>query len=329
VGALESAWDHLTARDASEFDPPRQAVLAWARRGAAQCEARGFWAGAVRHLSVLLEESAEPALYARRGKARAEIAQYAGALADYDRALEKGAGRWEWWAGRGDAAAALGRWEQARDDFTRATQMQQRRPELWRRLGEIQAERGQWKQSADALARAVRFGAADPVVLYEQALAQLSTGDVKGYRRTCERLVKKFGERDEAAVRRVVADACTFGPEPVADFKPLLDRAELVVRGAPGDMEEHARLAGLLLRAGRPDPAAVLLEKCAADGRAGRPEQWLLVLAYQQSAQPERAKEWLAWAMKQKPRAGAPWSERQKSILWQKEAEAKKKGGDK
>ena len=320
VRDLESAWDHLTVRYASEFDPPRGQLLAWAQRGAAECEVRELWAGAIRHVGVLLSESAGPALYARRGKARAEMRQYEGALADYGKALETGPGLWVWWAGRGAAAASLGRWEQAVEDLTRAAQLEERHSEVWLRLGQVQAERGQWKKSADALAKAIRFGAADPAVWYDQALAQLSAGDVKGYRRTCGRLVKKFGDREEPAVRRVVADACVLGPAALPDFKPLLDRAEKIVRASPKDMEEHARLAGLLLRSRHARCATVLLEICAADGHVRPVEQWLLVLAYQKSAQAEKAKEVQDRVSKQKPHEGATWQERQVVVLWEKEA---------
>jgi WD40 repeat protein len=316
VGELESAWDHLQARHAGDFDPPRKRLLAWAKRGARECEARGLWAGAVRHLDVLLQEGATPPLYARRAKARAEMGQYEGARADYDKALEKGSQRWEWLAGRGAVLASLGRWEQAAGDYGRAARQEERRPELWQKLGEAEARRGQWKKAAEALAKAVRYGGNDPAVWYEHALAQLSAGDRAGYRKSCARMVKKF------AGQAATAEACVLGPDALADFKALVERAEKAVLDAPDGVAERARLAALLLRAGQAERAATLLEKCVA-GEGARPgDLWLLVLAHHKAGKADRPREALAKAKAAKHPEGATWQERQAAALWRGEAEA-------
>ncbi len=328
VRELETAWDQATARLRGEFQQARSRRLAWARRGAAECEARNLWGGASRHLDVLLEEEGhEPALYARRGRARAALAAHEAALADYDRALEKGEGRWQWWAGRAGAAAALGRWEKAARNYTQATKLEPRRPELWLHLGQAEAQRGAWKQAAEALARAIRFGAAEPELWYELTLARLSAGDAKGYRAGCVRLTKKFAGRDDDATRRAVADACVLAAEALADFRPLLDRAEKAVAAAPADPEERARLAALLLRAGQAARALPLLEKLTAGEQARALDLWLLVLAYQRAGQKEKAKEALARATAAKERPGTAWQQRQAGALLRREAEAAAKGG--
>jgi WD40 repeat protein/tetratricopeptide (TPR) repeat protein len=324
---LESAHDQATKRHRSEFQQGHSRLLAWARRGAAECEARGLWGGAIHHLNALVEQSPNDiSLYARRGKARLEMGQYDLALADYGKALEKDGSRWQWWAGRGDAAAALKRWPEAAADYERATKLEDRRADLWRRLGRAEAEREQWKQSAQALAQAIRFGGDDAAVWLEHALAQLSNGDVKGYRATCGRLVKKFGRRQDAASRRVVLTACALGPDAVTDFKALLEQAEKAVRAAPDEVGEQVRLAALLLRAGQAARAVTLLEKVAAEP-ARSDYRWLLVLAYHRAGQKDRAKELLAKALEAKERPDAGWQERQTGVLWRKEAEASVPGG--
>ncbi len=318
---LEAAFERLSNRHAAELAPPKERLLAWARRGAEECEARGLSAGALRHLDVLLAGSSDPVLLARRGKARLQLGMVELALEDFDKAVKEGAKHWDWWAGRAEAAARLGKWEQAAEDWTKATQLEGRRPELWRGLGQAEAERGEWKKAEEALARAVRFGATDPMVWYEHALAQLSAGDEKGYRRSCERLVKKFGGRADPAVRRVVAEACTVGPDALPDFKALLARAEKAVLEAPSDVEERVRLAALLLRAGQAVKAIELLEKVAAGDDVRPVDLSLLTLAYKKAGQADKAREWERKALKAKPREGAPWTERQAGALWRKEAE--------
>jgi WD40 repeat protein/tetratricopeptide (TPR) repeat protein len=322
VRDLESARDHLSARYPAEFDPPRDRLRAWARRGAAECEARESWAGLVRHLDMLLAESADASLYARRAKARNQLRQYAGAMADYSAALKASPRQWEWLVGRADAAAALGRWEQVVADTTKATELEGRRGELWQRLGRAEARRGQWKQAADALAKAIRFGADDPAAWYEHALALLSAGDEKGYRRTCARQVRKFGDREDRDSRRLVADACVLGTDALTDFKSLLARAEKAVLESPADMTERAQLGALLLRAGQPARAIGALEPCAAADSPRPGDLWLLALACQKAGEKEKARAAMEKAAKLKERAGTTWQERQASTLWRHEAEA-------
>jgi WD40 repeat protein/tetratricopeptide (TPR) repeat protein len=330
VGArdLESAWEKAVARHRAEFQPARPAQLAWARRGAAECETFGLWVGALRHLDVLLEESASPALHARRGKARARVGLHEGALADYSKALEKENSRWQWWAGRAEAAAALKRWDRATEDYGRAAKLEPRRAELWLGLGRAQAQRGRWKEAAEALGNFLRHGGDNPEALSEHALAQLSTGDGAGYRRTCARLVKKFAAGSGSAARRSTADACVLAPDAVPDFKRLLAEAEKVVREAPDDVEEQARLAALFLRAGQAARAVTLLEKVTAVEQARPADRWLLVLAHHGAGQKEKAKEALAKATMAKVPAAATWQERQAVALLRKEAEAAVKAGE-
>src|SRR5262249_22865730 len=156
-----------------DFALPQARLLAWARRGAAECEARGLWGGARRHLGALLEGSSDPALFARRGKALAQLRRYDDALADLGKAIAAVGGRPDWYAARGEAGIGLGRWDQAAEDLARATKLDERRGEAWRLLGRVEAERGRWKQAADALAKAIRFGAAGPGASSEHALALL------------------------------------------------------------------------------------------------------------------------------------------------------------
>jgi WD40 repeat protein/tetratricopeptide (TPR) repeat protein len=325
--ALETAWERVTSAHGSEFITPRARLVTWSRRGAAECEERGLWGGTLRHLDVLIEDAAEPALFARRGKARSLMGQHGGALADYGMALAKEAGPWEWWAGRGTAAAALGQWARAAGDFAEAVKREARRADLWRQLGQAEAEQGRWKEAAEALAKAVRLSPDEPGLWREQALALLSAGDEKGYREMCSRLVKKFGDRSDTTSRRAVADTCGLAPDAVTDYKRLVEAAEAAVRDKPEDEGEQVRLAVLLLRAGQPARAVTVLEKVVAGGRGGPGELWLLVLVQQRAGQKEQAKEWQSKASAAKHREGAAWLERQTAALWQREAEAVLKGG--
>jgi WD40 repeat protein/tetratricopeptide (TPR) repeat protein len=322
VGELESAWDHVAARNAREFDPPRTMLLAWARRGAAECEARALWAGARCHLDVLLDETATPELFARRARARAEMGQYASALADYTKALGASKSDWQWLAARGEVLVRLGKWDQAVADLSKATQQENRRPELWQKLGRAEAQRGEWKKAADAYAKAIRFGTEDPATWYEHALVQLSSGDVRGYRRTCARMIKKFGDREERKTRGILLDACTLAPEAVSDFKTLMAWAERDVVEFPANIKARVRLGAVLLRAAQPQKSSEILQRLAEAEGTGPTTAWLLVVAYRKTAQMDRAKEWQKKAAARKEGKNPSWQERQAIVLLQREAEA-------
>jgi WD40 repeat protein/tetratricopeptide (TPR) repeat protein len=321
AAAYDAAWQRVHGKHPAEFVAPPARLLAWAQRGAAECESRDLWGGLLRHLDVLLEETPQPGLLARRARARLRMGQHEGALADYTKALEKDPGQGEWLAGRGAAATALRRWDRAVADYTEALKSDERSGDLWRRLGQAEAERGRWKEAAAALTKAVRFSPDEAAIAQEQALALLSSGDVKGYRVACGRLVKRFGDARDSAVRRVVADACALAPDAMADYKPLVAGAESTVRASPEDGGEQVRLAALLLRAGQAAQAVLLLEKWAGEGQAGPGGLWLLALAQQRAGQKDKAREWQAKASAAKPRDGAAWTERQTAVLWQREAE--------
>jgi hypothetical protein len=162
----------------------------------------------------------------------------------------------------------------------------------------------------------VRFGADDPAVWHEQAVALLSAGDSKGYRLACGRMLKKFGNRPDA--RRALADACALGADALADYKDLLAAAEGAARA--GDPEEAARHAALLLRAGQAAKAAEVLEKLA-EGSARPADLWLLAVAQARAGRQDRAKQWRTRAAEAPAREGSPWTERQAAALWKREAE--------
>jgi WD40 repeat protein/tetratricopeptide (TPR) repeat protein len=313
---FETVWKRVPAGD---FSTPRARLLAWARRGAAECEAGRLWRGALRHLDVLIEEGPEPGLLARRAKVRTGLGQYEGALADFVRALEKEPEHAEWWAGRAEGAVGLKQWEAAAAAYTEALKRDDRNRDLWRQLGRVEAERARWKESSEALGKAARFGPADPVVGQEQALALLSSGDDKGYRQACERLVKRFGDRTDPASRAALADVCVLGRDAVGDYKSLLKVAEAAA--GSDATEAQARLGALLLRSGEPVKAVTVLEKLAGTGKAGPAELWLLVLAQQKAGQKEKAKEWQEKAAAAKLKDDAGWMERQRVALWKREAE--------
>jgi WD40 repeat protein len=70
--ALSKGWADLVSRFPADFVRPPERATEWHKRGAAECESRGLWAGAVLHLDRLIAAGSTPELVARRDKARSE-----------------------------------------------------------------------------------------------------------------------------------------------------------------------------------------------------------------------------------------------------------------
>jgi hypothetical protein len=75
---LGKAWQSLRKRYGKEFTLSSARAAAWDRRGAAECERRQLWAGAIRHLDRLIAQGASADLSARRARANAELRNGAG-----------------------------------------------------------------------------------------------------------------------------------------------------------------------------------------------------------------------------------------------------------
>jgi eukaryotic-like serine/threonine-protein kinase len=327
---LRAAWAELEGKYGGEFSPPRARLLAWAARGAAECEARGLWAGAVLHLTRLVEESGGADLYVRRAHALAELGRWGAARADYAKALERYPERWELWAGKAGAEVRLGRWDEAVADYSKALEREDRRAELWAGRGRAEAGRGKWDRAAADLGRAVRLAPRELTLWRRHALALLSAGDAKGYRQACERLVKRFGRSDDPAVGRAVARVCTLAPGALGDLKPLVRRAEEAVRADPKSVADLRRLAFLLYRTGEHESTVKRAQEALALlGEGPAPREWLLLaLAHHALGKPEEAKKWLAKAAGWLDESGEklPWDEAAECRLWRREAEGAIKG---
>jgi WD40 repeat protein/tetratricopeptide (TPR) repeat protein len=327
---LEEAWRTLAGKYGDEVEVPPARQLAWARRGAAECERRGLWAGAELHLGGLMAEAPKDGeLAARRAQARVALGRWDGALADYTKAIDLGLKRWDVWAGRAEAAAGLRRWEQAAGDYGKAIELEGRRGGLWLGRGRAEAERGRWTQAADDLGKAIRFGRGEPEVWHEYAVALLSAGDADNYRRACARLLKRHGNSEDAPTARTVARACTLAPGAVTDFEALRRQAGQAVKANPESAEDVRILGWLLYRAGQHESAVTRFkEALKLQGGDGDVRDWLgLAMASQRLGRAEEAKDWLAKATARldDPKAkdgGVSWTRRQERQLLRREAEA-------
>src|SRR5262249_8237904 len=129
------------------------------------------------------------------------------------------------------------------------------------------ATRGEWEAAAAAYARV--FAGQPPNdghVGFEYACVLVLSGDQEGYRKLCDELLERSGQRDVRPYH--VARACTLVPDSVKDpaLPGKLAATELEQnKWAVWSLTEQG---GLAYRAGRYDDAAALLERSLkADSR--------------------------------------------------------------
>jgi tetratricopeptide (TPR) repeat protein len=120
-------------------------------------------------------------------------------------------------------------WQEARNHYDAIIEAN---PRLWhdRMLrGRVLAVLGLWGEAAADFAQAIDLGANATEVWAQLATLQLQSDDLSGYRRTCESILRRFGQTREPATADVVALTCGLAPcalgdpaEPVA----LIERSQ-------------------------------------------------------------------------------------------------------
>lgn len=341
--AVAQAWRELREKYPADFEVVPQRALAWSRGGAAECERRQLWTGAVRHLDRLLAAAPPdaPDLFARRGRAQAALLHWNAALADYGKALEKAPRRADLWAGSAAASAALGRWDKAVAAYSKAIELSGEDADL--RLGRAhsEAEQGHWDKAAADLAKAIRLGRNGLSLWRQNALACFAAGDAAGYRAVCTRMVRRFGSHDEPAVLGPIGWTCALDEKALMDPGPLVRRLERAA--ADGKSREiKGALGAMLFRSGQFEAAFKRLQEATSGTGTADPRALLfLAMAAQKLGKAAEAKtalpraiQVLEEAARVKPKEDTPgplprWAQALEYKLLRQQAERHVKGGAK
>jgi tetratricopeptide (TPR) repeat protein len=348
---LRSRWPEADPALTPSPSPPRREGLgvrgaagdvAWHDARARAAEEDGNTTAVLWHLDRLT--ALQPGnwhLHARRGRAYSEAGDFARAAEAYDQAPAQGGSQAlaDWYRHRAVGSTGLREWSQELwylDRLVAACPDDQQayvdRALTYHQLGK-EAER-----DAD-LARAVEKGALDAQVCYRHALACLKAGNRPGYQRVCVRLLQALPadpSQVEPGLANNVAMMCALGPDAVPDWKQplaLIEHALGVldrIKVPPGDEETLARFnktrhallnthGAVLYRAGRYREAVDRLHKALEiHGQEGVFHDWVfLALAHHRLGQAREAREWLARALRDRPREGAglSWDALEKRLL--------------
>jgi tetratricopeptide (TPR) repeat protein len=168
--------------------------------------------------------------------------------------------RWRNW---GYSLRQQNRLKEAEAAFHKAIQMKPDDAPAQLGLGDIQARQGDWKGAAESFACGLRHDPDDSWKWFQLSALYLATDNREAYRKTCQELLKRFGDQpfkqpgDSRAP--MIADRCA---------KPCL----LVADAIPDELREKVqRLAGLAITQPNHNLQPwFLLCKGLADYRAGR-----------------------------------------------------------
>jgi WD40 repeat protein/tetratricopeptide (TPR) repeat protein len=202
----------------------------------------------------------------------------------------------------------------------RLVELQPDRATAHARLALAQLDLGQYARADADLSRALKLDPADAVALQVRANRCLETGDRKGYREACSRLVNAHGRTADLALAASIVRTCVLAPGAVDDWTPLFRVAEQVdTAGRAGSTKEimpttpegwpETQLA-LLIRAGRKviptvPPAEGLKQEMPAERRIA--SMLLLSLTAQRSGDSAGARRWLDRATALLEEQRAPW----------------------
>jgi WD40 repeat protein/tetratricopeptide (TPR) repeat protein len=292
------AWDALHSKYPRDFAATPECLLAWHRRGADECEHVKQWAGVLLHAERLAE--LEPKRWehrAQRARTFAALARWQDAAAEYRKALELAPDQSELLLGVARAEMELKMWQSATEWLDRAVRVTPDDRAAWALRGRAYAELGKLDKAAADFDKAMSLGQSDAAIWHERTLLRLAAGDLDGYRKACLRMVRRFGDGEDAVTARLVAWTCALGPEALTDLKAILRRAEKAATDFPTSVPQRLALAGLLYRNGQFAPAAQHLDVVVKSG-GEKAASLFLAMAQQRLARAEEAKTTLEKAPK-------------------------------
>jgi tetratricopeptide (TPR) repeat protein len=153
-------------------------------------------------------------------------------------------------------------------------------------------------RAAADYARAVESKFETLDVLAYHARLRVQSGDLDGYRRSCARLLERFGDAKEPKEMDMIAWTCVLGPRAVAGLDRVVELADRLVKKYPAEHAYLETLGAALYRVGKFQEAVQQLEKAVkAHDNGGTAEDWhFLAMARHRLGQADEARKWLAKA---------------------------------
>jgi WD40 repeat protein/tetratricopeptide (TPR) repeat protein len=234
-----------------------------------------------------------------RGRARAMLKEWDAAEADLSKAIELRPDYAPSWVERSAVRLALGRPEESLTDASRAIELGASSPQLRSRKGSLLARSGRWPEAAAEYERAVSQQPDNRSLLQPLAIAQLASGDLEGYKRTCRQGIERFTGSTDRGAANDVAWLCALGPDALPDFAGAVALARTAVAAPSGEATNRQSLlntlGAVLYRAGQHQEAiSTLNEALDAHGSGGTAWDWVfLAMAHHRLGEADEARRWL------------------------------------
>jgi serine/threonine protein kinase/Flp pilus assembly protein TadD len=132
---------------------------------------------------------------------------------------------------RGYYCQNLAQLEHAIADFSKAIKLDPNNANTHFELGDACARLGRWDQAQAAMGKAAELDPGNHWYMFHAAVLQIRAGDLAGYRRVCQDMLKQFGDTRQPEVAERTAKTCLLVPDAVADLAPVLRLADRAVTG--------------------------------------------------------------------------------------------------
>ncbi len=274
---LSTAQEALAAKYPADFTCSPAEVAAWYRQRAQANVARND-AEVVRCLDkVDALGAAGPDDWVERAKAYGRRGQWEQAVADYARLVEAGAANPDLLTDMAEALRRLGRRADALAALDRAIGLNG--SHLRARFGRANlfVESNEWDRAVADLDAACGTPGVPITAWIDAARIRVNRGDLAGYRRTCDDLIRRHGKTADASSANNACWACCLGPDALPDLGQAVRLAELAVGANPNHASLNT-LGAILYRTGRfEDAIGRLREGMKKDGKEDVASDWLFL----------------------------------------------------
>jgi tetratricopeptide (TPR) repeat protein/WD40 repeat protein len=248
----------------------------------------------------------EARYWRNRGSVHVEVGRPDKAVADYSKAIELEPDAAALWSGRGIAHGHLGQWGEALADYTKAVDLKPADVSYRRNQGFAWAQLGQWEKAAAAVQHATTLKPDDPEAWYYLALLPLQRDDRAEYRKTCSRMLERFGQYANGHEAYWTTWACVLTPDAIAEWPRLLKLAQRAHDDDTNNADKIRHVGAVLYRAGRFHEAVERLTSADAAYKQTPSAQipmvytWLfLAMAHHRLGHAAEAASWLKKAVKE------------------------------
>lgn len=326
LGRGKAALADMSARIKGNPEDP----LGWLNRAKVFAE-MGRWDEAEADTSKALRlDPKNPDLWQRTADTEQSHGRYTQAIPYYSRAIELQRGFWAWFW-RANCYLNLGQLDKAIADMSQAIELQPENMDAWCDRGIAYALTQHWDLAIKDYSKAIDLAPRYPSLWLTLAYAQAGSGDLVGYRKTCEKIIVRFVGVTSPVQVNNACWAVVILPNAIAHYAEPIRRMEKVILAAPRDSISVNTLGCLLYRAGRYDEAIKRLNESIAlqNGNGGAEDFLFLAMAHQQLGHKPEARAWLDRATSRMSAnspsaasAAASWTGRLELQLFRREAEA-------